>query len=137
MAQFDLKNRSFYDDLSDEEKRKFSAFLMIRWGSCVVGSQDLEEFYVIATNERLNKYFFNIKTAGHKKLHWLLATTVSPGIGTQKHQWIPPRKKQSNSKHQKKISELFPDLKDDEVELMAQINSEKELQQYLQLHGQE
>ena len=33
MKEFDLKNRNFYLDLTDEEKKKFSNFLMIRWGS--------------------------------------------------------------------------------------------------------
>jgi hypothetical protein len=75
MQQFDRKNREFYDQLSDEERKKFSPFLMIRWGSAVEGSRELQEFYVIATNERLNKHFFNISAARHKKLQWLLATT--------------------------------------------------------------
>ena len=60
MREFDLKNRDFYNDLTDEERKKFSNFLMIRWGSSVQGSRDLQEFYVISTNERLNKHFFSI-----------------------------------------------------------------------------
>ena len=35
MAQLDRKNRDFYDELTDEERRKFSTFLMIRWSSAV------------------------------------------------------------------------------------------------------
>ena len=35
MAQFDKKNREFYDNLTPEEKKKFSNFLMIRYGSSV------------------------------------------------------------------------------------------------------
>ena len=60
MTQFDRKNRKFYDELTDEERKKFSNYLMIRWGSAVQGSQELQEFYLIATNERLNKHFFAI-----------------------------------------------------------------------------
>ena len=60
MAQFDLKNRDFYRDLTDEERKKFSNYLMIRWGSSVQGARELQEFYVIATNERLNKNFFAV-----------------------------------------------------------------------------
>ena len=55
MAQFDKKNRAFYDDLTDEEKKKFSTFLMIRYGSSVNGETDLQHFYLVSTNERLNK----------------------------------------------------------------------------------
>ena len=54
MRMFDRKVRSFYDDLTPEERKKFSNYLMIRWGSAVEGSRELQEFYLIATNERLN-----------------------------------------------------------------------------------
>ena len=60
MRQLDRKNRNFYSELTDEERKKFSNYLMIRWASCVDGSRDLQEFYLISTNERLNKHFFNI-----------------------------------------------------------------------------
>ena len=60
MRQLDRKNRNFYRDLTDEERKKFSNYLMIRWGSAVEGSRELQEFYVIATNERLNKHFFDM-----------------------------------------------------------------------------
>jgi hypothetical protein len=38
MAVFDRKERDFYDNLTPEERKKFSNFLMIRWGSCIQGS---------------------------------------------------------------------------------------------------
>jgi len=138
MAQFDSKNRQFFDELTDEERKKFSPFLMIRYGSSVSGSRDLQEFYLIATNERLNKRFFAINTTQHKKLQWLMATTVSPGLGNFRHNWISPRKKESGSGTiRKQLAELFPDLKDDELDLLAEITTKKELDTYLQELGQE
>ena len=134
MAQFDRKNREFYDSLTDEQKKKFSPYLMIRWGSSVQGSRDLQEFYVIATNERLNQHFFDISR--HPKLQWLLATTVSPGMGTQRHQWIAPRKKAPGASGiRKQLSGLFPHLKDDEIEVLAKITTKKELDDYIRDHG--
>lgn len=136
MAQFDRKNRDFYDSLTAEEKKKFSNFLMIRYGSSVKGSRELQEFYLIATNERLNKHFFAINR--HPKLQWLTATTVSPGLGNQFHQWLAPRKKESGaSALRKQIAELYPTLKDDELDLMCQINTKKEVDAYLKAMGRE
>ena len=60
MAVFDRKDRDFYNSLTDDERKKFSNYLMIRYGSSVQGSRDLQEFYLIACNERLNKHFFTI-----------------------------------------------------------------------------
>lgn len=57
MRAFDRKDRNFYDSLTEEEQRKFSPYLMIRWGSSVEGSRELQEFYVISTNEQLNRRF--------------------------------------------------------------------------------
>ena len=138
MAQFDSKNREFFDELTDEERKKFSPFLMIRYGSSVSGNRDLQEFYLIATNERLNKKFFAVNTAQHKKLQWLMATTVSPGLGNFRHNWIAPRKKEPGAgSMRKQLADLFPHLKDDEVELLAQITTKKEIDTYLRELGQE
>ena len=134
MKVFDHKVRSFYDDLTPEERKKFSTYLMVRWGSSVQGSRELQEFYVIATNERLNKHFFNI--GKHPKLQWLLATTVSPDMGTQRHQWIAPKKKEPGAgSFKKQLSELFPTYKDDEIEVLAAITTKKELDAYIKQHG--
>jgi hypothetical protein len=136
MTQFDRKNQDFYDSLTDEERKKFSNYLMIRWGSSVQGSKELQEFYLISTNERLNKKFFEINR--HPKLQWLCATTVSPGMGTQRHQWIAPKKKEPGASGIKKqLVELYPTLKDDEIELMSKINTKKDIDEHLKALGQE
>jgi hypothetical protein len=129
MRMFDRKVRTFYDDLTDEEKKKFSNYLMIRWGSSVDGSRELQEFYVIATNERLNKHFFDL--GRHPKLQWLLATTVSPDLGTPRHPWIAPRKKEAGlTAKRKALQEIFPHYKDDEIDVMAAITTQKEIDAY-------
>ena len=136
MTQFDRKNREFYDELTDEERKKFSNYLMIRWGSAVQGSRDLQEFYLISCNERLNKHFFAINR--HPKLQWLCATSVSPDMGAQRHQWIAPKKKESNtSAVRKQLAELFPTLKNDELEVLSKITTKKELDSYLRELGRE
>ena len=136
MAVFDRKDRKFYDSLTPEEKKKFSNFLMIRYGSSVQGSRDLQEFYLISCNERLNKHFFSINK--HPKLQWLCATTVSPDMGIQRHQWIAPKKKEAGASGIKKqLMEIYPDMKDDEIELMAKINTKKDIDEYLKKSGKE
>ena len=136
MQQFDNKNREFYATLDDEERRKFSNYLMIRWGSAVQGSRDLQEFYVIAANERLNRHFFAVNR--HPRLQWLCATTVSPGLGTQRHVWIAPKKKEPGATGiRKQLAELYPHLKDDELDVMTRITTAKELADYQRLSAQD
>ena len=129
MKMFDRKVRSFYDDLTPEERKKFSNYLMIRWGSAVEGSRELQEFYVISCNERLNKHFFNVSK--HPKLQWLMATSVSPDLGSQRHPWIAPKKKVAGASAKRKaLVAMYPHYKDDEIEVMMQIVSDKEIKQY-------
>jgi hypothetical protein len=127
MTAFDRKNRGFYDSLDDQEKKKFSPFLMIRYGATVTGNADMQAYYLMSTNERLNKNFFDVNTAQHKKLQWLLATTVSPGLGNQYHQWIAPKKKENNNKAAKFFREQYPHLKEDDIKLLTDINDKDDL----------
>jgi len=135
MRCFDEKDRDFYDSLTDEERKKFSNYLMIRWGSAVHGSRELQEFYVVATNERLNKHFYSVNR--HPKLQWLMATSVSPGMGVHRHQWIAPKKKESGSSEIKKtLMQLYPTMKMSDIETLAAITDPKELKEHLRNMGQ-
>jgi hypothetical protein len=136
MRVFDRKDRAFYDNLTEDERKKFSNYLMIRWGSSVEGSRELQEFYVVATNERLNKHFFDLSR--HPRLQWLLATTVSPGMGTHRHTWIAPKKKEAGaSAKRKRLQEIYPTYRDDEIDVMMQIVTNKELDEYDRASGKD
>ena len=136
MRMFDRKVRTFYDELTPDERKKFSTFLMIRWGSAVEGSRELQEFYVIATNERLNKHFYSMSR--HPKLQWLMATSVSPDLGVHRHNWIAPRKKEAGASAKRKaLQEIFPYYKDDEIDVMMAVNTQKDIDQYRKQAGQD
>lgn len=136
MAQFDAKNRHFYDELSEEQQKKFSPFLMIRWGATVEGSAELQAYYLVSCNERLNTHFFDVSTAQHKKLQWLLATTVSPDMGKQYHKWLAAKKREgNNNKAEKFLAAIYPSLKSDEIKLLAQLNDKDDLRNLAREHG--
>ena len=135
MSQLDRKNRAFYDELTPEERKKFSTYLMLRWSSAVTADAQLQSYYVMSCNENLNMHFFDI--AKHPKLQWLCATAVSPGVGTFKHQWIANKKKNAGyeSKNLKFLAQLYPTMKRDELELMASINTKEELKAHAKQLG--
>jgi hypothetical protein len=138
MAVFDRKDRTFYDTLTDEERKKFSTFLMLRWGSSINGSRELQEYYVQSTNHYLNKHFFAVNTTAHKKLQWLMATAVSPDMGTPRHVWIAPKKKEAGvSAKRKGLQEIYPGYKDDEIDVMMQLTTQKEIDAYNKSAGQD
>lgn len=125
MAAYDRKDRAYYDNFTDEDRKKFSTYLMLRYGASVTGSSDLQAYYLLAVNERVNKNFFDLNK--HTKLQWLCCTTVSPGMGRQSHYWQGTKKKEGNSKAQKFLAKLYPDLKEDEIDVLVAIHDTKSL----------
>lgn len=140
LRRMDAKDRNYYDSLSDEDKKKLSPFMLIRWGASVDGDPMLQHYYLAAANERLNKNFFDISAKDHKKLQWLLATTVSPDMGSMFHPWIAfNQKKQSKSGYSTELinyfSELYPEYDITDIDVLLSINSEETISQHLSDRG--
>ena len=134
MAAFDRKDRAYYDKFTDEQRKQFSTYLMLKWGASVApNSSDaaqnyfLQAYYLMATNERLNKNFFDLNK--HPKLQWLSCTTVSPGMGKQYHYWQGSKKKEGTNKVSKFLASLYPSMKQDEIEMLAELNDTKSIKE--------
>jgi hypothetical protein len=135
LRALDNKDRNFYDSLDAEDKKKFSPYLMLRYSASVDGHPDLQAWYLRATNERVNVNFFDISTAQHKKLQWLLCTTTSPGMGSQKHYWLGAKKAEKDNKAVKFLTEIYPLAKPDEIELLTRLNSKDDLKNLARQYG--
>jgi hypothetical protein len=125
MAAYDRKDRRYYDKFTDEQRKSFSTYLMLKYGANVSGNTDMQAYYLMATNERVNKHFFEINK--HTKLQWLTCTTVSPQMGNQFHYWLKGKKKEGDNKSQKFLAKLYPNMKSDEIDLLAKINDKRDL----------
>jgi hypothetical protein len=126
----DRKDIDWWETLSPAQQKKFSAWLYMRYVSNVTGNSDLARYYLMAVNERVNKHFSEIKN--HSKLQYLLMTTASPGMGKQFHQFIsPPRVGKSNKKQINLLAKLFPMANDQELEVLLETNTDKDIEQYL------
>lgn len=132
MSQLDQKNRQFYDELNEQEKKDFSSFLMLKWGSAVYGSEDMQAYYLRAFNENVNPNFFEL--GRHPKLQWLLCTTASPGLGIQKH-WYPGSSSKKKNPMLKFLSMLRPSDKLEDLELLVQLNDRRHFEDMARKHG--
>jgi hypothetical protein len=126
MAAFDRKDRAYYDKFTDEQRKSFSTYLMLKYGANVGGNADMQAYYLMATNERVNKHFFDLGSK-HTKLQWLTCTTVSPQMGNQFHYWLKGKKKEGDNKSQKFLAKLYPTMKSDEINLLAKINDKRDI----------
>lgn len=89
LSALDKKDYTYYDRLTDEQKKGFVPFMMAHWMSAIKGNEGVQRYYVMSTDYNANKYLFNEYVQKHPKLQWLMLCAASPGLGKQFHQWIP------------------------------------------------
>jgi hypothetical protein len=134
LGALDRKDMKFWDQCTPEQQKKIAPFLLNRYMSIVKGNKDLHAYYLMATNQRVNVNYFALSK--HPKLVWQLLCTVSPGMGNQFHQWIGNKKKNNNNSDiRKQLAALYPNYKEDELDLLASITSAQELKELAEASG--
>lgn len=133
----DNKDRDFYDNLTDEEKKEFNYFTLLRYASAVEDPNPIiNEYYLLSTNRQANRHFYDLRK--HPKLQWLLLTTVSPNMGKFRHTWVKqPSGAKVNTDIKKKLMEMHPTMKEADIDVMCRTTTKKEFEQYLKDHGEE
>ena len=135
LAALDMGAKEVWDELSTEEKKSVSFWLLNRWVSSVSGSREKQELAIFKTNEYYNKNW-NVLGAKHPKLQWQLLCQAAGTGKIEYHQWIGFKQKAgSNSKSVKLLQSIYPNMKQDEVELLAQLSTKKEIKQLAEDHN--
>ena len=131
MAALDKRDKGFYNRLNNEQKKAFSAWMMMRYSSSVQGKDAAH--YIYMTNELVNKDFSEVSK--HPELQWLLLSAC--GVGkVQFHPYLkPPNSKKKKDKISEFIANIYPLAKTDEIELLVQLNSTEELKTFARSHG--
>ena len=134
LAAVDMGAKEIWDQLSDDEKKQVSFYLLNRYVSSVKGSRDKQELAVFKTNEYYNKQFFVLQK--HKKLLWQLLCLAGNTKNIQYHEWIGHKRKSGdNTKIAKLLRTLYPNKKEDEIELLTKISNKKEIIQLAKDNG--
>ena len=135
LAAVDMGAKDVWDELSDEEKKQVSFWLLNRYVSSVKGSFEKQALAVFKTNEYYNKNWNEIGTK-HPKLQWQLLCQAGNTGKIEYHQWIGFKKKTSdNNKSVKLLEQIYPNMKQDEVELLARLSTKKELKALAEEYG--
>ncbi len=129
----DTKNYEFYSSLTDEERKSFSAYMLLRFVSNTTGSLDLQEWFIERTNELVNKnhWYFS---KNHKDLIWRLYAAIGVGMKVP-HPYIASSKKDKPVRIEKLLATLNPSAKMEEIKLSASLMSPQQIQQLLDDHG--
>ena len=125
--------RELYDAASDDGRKDIKGDLwnLNRYMSSVKGSRDEQELAIFKTND-----YYNIDWAvlgsKHPKLQWFILCRCGNTGKNEFHPWIGL--KRTSSKEVEFLKKVYPDMKEDEVELLARISTKKELKELAKEH---
>ena len=129
LPAMDYRKMDFYDNLSQEHKKEISLWVLMRYMS---SSQGDAEHHLMMVNDLVNQNFSVI--AKHPELQWKLLAMC----GTRKkqfHPWIAPPKGAKKNKLEQAILDIIPSLKDDELQLLLQINTKEDFEEFFKSNG--
>jgi hypothetical protein len=89
LAKLDSKQYDYWDSLTEEQRRKFVPYMYTHWMSSVDGNSLLQSYVVQSVNFNANQHLFHERVSKHPQLQWLMLCASSPGLGKQKHTWLP------------------------------------------------
>lgn len=137
LAAIDLGAKELWDDMTPEQQKslKQEFFILNRYVSNVKGqSREIQEHFVLTVNEYFNKHWNTLQK--HPKLLWqLLCMCSHESKKIFYHEWIGFKKKKAEGKVIKFLLEIYPNRKQDELELLSAILNKKEIKYLAEQHG--
>jgi hypothetical protein len=127
------KNYDFYSDLTSDEKKAFSPYILMRYTSSSVGDADIQEWFLERTNEYVNKDHWSL-SKNHKELLWKLFAATGAGMHVN-FSYLAAGKKEKVKKVEKLIAELYPAMKISEVKMIAGMMSKADIEELFDQMG--
>lgn len=109
LQNIDDCNFDYYDNLTEEQKKTISLFVVARWLSCTRNTKQ-----IVAVNSLVNTFLYKM-ISKHPKLLYKMMLISSSGTRKQ-YKWVPKKKKQSSKPETIKILSKFYDMSARQVE---------------------
>ena len=133
LSSVDRRDYNFYDNLSDDEKKEFFPFILMRYTSNVQGDREIQEWFIERTNELVNKNFW-VLSKEHKPLLWKLYAAT--GVGSIVfHPYLALGKKEKAFKIEKLLCELYPAMKMDDIRVKASLMTKEDIEELFDKMG--
>jgi predicted transcriptional regulator len=137
LAAVDMGAKDMWDELNADQQKalKSEFFILNRYVSSAKGQKrEIQEHFVLTVNEYFNKHWNLLQK--HPKLMWqLLCMCSHESRKIVFHEWMGFKKKKGDSKMTKALLEIYPNKKQDELEMMAQLMTKKEFKELAEQHG--
>jgi len=116
LPALDTRNKALYENLSEEEQKGFSPWLVQRYLSSAESANNaIIEHYLIMTNDIVNVNFSEVKDP---EMTWKLMSMVGHGKSL-KHPYIAPGsgKRKKKNAFRSWLREQYPHLDDQELDI--------------------
>ena len=128
IAAVDLGAKSMWDEIDDAQRKalKQELYILNRYISNVKGQKrEIQEHFVLTVNEFFNKHWNTLQK--HPKLLWqLLCMCSHDSKKIFYHEWLGHKRKGEETKIEKFLTEIYPNKKSDEIELLAKMTTKAE-----------
>jgi hypothetical protein len=126
----DMGLKELWDASSEEGQKEIKGDLwnLNRYISVVKSSnREIQEHFLLTVNEYYNKDWAAISS--HPKLQWMTLCMCShESKKTFFHEWVPL--KRTSDRKEELLLELFPNMKADDVQVLAAITTKDEIKKY-------
>lgn len=117
LSSIDRQQLDFYEKLTDEERKAYSPFVIMRYMSSMANRDPMQAYAILATNDLVNVGFGDLNK--HPELqHKLLCCA---GAGSKQYRpWIPVPKGKRGGQNSvvKFLAEIYPQCNSTELDLM-------------------
>lgn len=123
----DMRNKAYYNNLSDEMKKKYAPPVLMRFMSSAANQGGLHEAHLTIVNDIVNQNFWSF-SKNHKEFQHILLATC--GLGKkQYHGWIPMPKGSNTDKLSIFIKQIYPDMNSTEFDLFISLNDSEDMRE--------
>lgn len=125
----DNGDRSFYNSLTQEEKKAYAPLVLMRYMSSLGDQSRYNQYAIIATNDLVNIGFWQLSK--YPDLQHLLLCAA--GVGSkQYHNWIPIKLKNSKTSIVDLFfREIYPSVNDEELDMLKSMHDKNSFKQLL------
>lgn len=137
LACVDSNHKGLWLEIDDSQRKalKQEFFILNRYiSNAKTSNREMQEHFVLTVNEFYNKNWNILQK--HPQLLWqLLCMCGHESRQLFYHEWIGFKKKTGNNKIENFLLSIYPDKKQDEVELLASITTSAEIKALAIDHG--
>jgi hypothetical protein len=127
------RDHDFYKNLTDEEKKVFSPYILMRYVSNPKTDPDTYEFILNRVNTLVNINHWTL-SKNHKGMLW--ASFASCGVDPNiKYTYLKSNSKEKANKIEKLLCEIYPAMKMNEIKMLAKMMDKKDIEELFDKMG--